>query len=157
MRADAEIIKVNGMYAIAKAQRTPACSSCAGCSEKGGCGAHLIFGEQTENVELEVYNGVGAKVGDFVELGSSTAKTLLVSLAVFVLPVLLSVLGYFVAAHFTGDEYIPAAVLVIVFVLSFAAASAVMNVYAKKHIRIEVVRILEEREEERTGDEYSKG
>ena len=103
-----------------------------------------MLGEQNKTVETTVFNAVGAKVGDTVELASSGERILLVSFAVFVFPVLLSMIGYFLADKLTDNIYAPAFSLGAVFVISFAVTAYFMNKYAQKNIRIEAVKILEE-------------
>ncbi len=144
MKASGKVVEVNGDMIKVVTVRSAACDSCEKCAQKGACSAHLVLGEENKTVETDVFNAVGAKVGDTVELASSGERILLVSLVVFVFPVLLSMIGYFIADKLTDNIYAPAVSLGAVFVISFAAAAFFMNKYAQKNIRIEAVKIIEE-------------
>lgn len=144
MKAIAVVLEAKDKYARVKSRRESACSSCEKCENNGNCTAELVFGKQNSDVELDVYNGIGAKTGDTVELESSTAKTLLIAMLVFVLPVIFSVAAYLITDALFDSIYLPALFLVGVFALSFFIIAKIMNGYAMTHIRIEIVRIVEE-------------
>ena len=144
MKAVGKVVEANGDMIKVITKRSAACDSCEKCAQKSACSAHLVLGEENRTVETYVFNAVGAKVGDTVELVSSGTRILFVSLVVFVFPVLLSMVAYFLADKLTDNIYVPAVSLGAVFVISFAAAAFFMNKYAKDNIRIEAVRILEE-------------
>lgn len=156
MQTVARVLKVSGNMARVVCKRQSACdTSCKSCENKDSCAGQLLFTNDS-SVELDVYNTVGAKVGDTVELSSSTFKTLVISLVVFVFPVLFSVIGYVVCDKLTESIYLPALVLAAVFAVAFAATAFCMNEYAKKNIRIEIVKIVEESAEKFTAHSYDR-
>jgi len=143
MTAIAKVIEVKGDMAKVVSQRKSSCSSCEKCEMNGNCSAELVFGKQTQDVEVQAYNRAGAKIGDTVELQSSTYRTLMIAMIVFIFPVLLSVAAYLVTDALTSNYYLPAAVLAAVLAVSFFILAKIMNSYAMSHMRAEIVKIVE--------------
>ncbi|MEO0130276.1 MAG: SoxR reducing system RseC family protein [candidate division WOR-3 bacterium] len=74
---------------------------CLGCNQKGGCG---LFAKKEER-ELEVYNPIGAKIGDLVMIDYPEKRNLLF-LFLFGLPILGILLGsYFGFVIFKKEGY----------------------------------------------------
>lgn len=144
MKAIAKVVNVKGGTATVVSKRSSACASCHNCESGGVCHAQLVFGNQVEDVVLDVKNTVNAKVGDTVELESSTNKTLFVSIIIFILPIIASVFAYFAICKITDVEYIPPLSMIVCFIAIFAIATKIMNLYTKKHITAYTVKILEE-------------
>ena len=144
MKAIAKVVDVKNETATVISQRSSACASCHNCENGGVCHAQLVFGNQVEEVVLDVKNTVNAKVGDTVELESSTNKTLFVSIILFILPIIFSVFAYFAVSNITAIEYIPALSMIVSFAATFAIITKMMNIYTKKHITAYTVKILEE-------------
>ncbi len=152
MTALAKVVEIKeNNVARVQSQRMSACASCENCSSKGACEAQLVFGN-TSCVFLEVKNTLSARVGDTVQLSSSTPKMLFTSFFVFVVPVLLSVLAYFLAEGITHNTFISSVCLGVVFAAAFVAGAVFMNSYAKKCISIEIVKIVEEGAENSAGE-----
>ena len=145
MNAIGKVIKTEGKTATVVSERSSACAACHNCEAHGACHAELIFGNQTEQVSIVAYNDVGANVGDAVLLESSTAKTLAVSFFIFVFPLILTVLLYFLfIAFFENIIGIMPIVLIITFFVLFVVSSYFANAYVKKRTAIHIVRVLEE-------------
>ncbi len=144
MRAEAVVLSVNGNKAKVKSIRQSACASCENCESKAHCHAQLIFGDQDSSIVTEVYNTAGAKTGDRVMLASKGANILMLSMAVFVLPILFSVLSYFVAIRFFASENMPVVFLAVTFFACFALCAFFCDKYAKKNLKTEIVKIIEE-------------
>ena len=145
MNAIGKVIEVKNDIALVETLRSSACASCNDCEAKGACHAELIFGNDSDIVVSMAQNHVGAKVGDRVEMSTSTGKTLFVSFVLFVIPVLISVLVYLSVSAFASD--IVAAVLLIAsFFVSFIILMKIMDLFVKNKVTIRIVKILEERE-----------
>lgn len=144
MKAIAKVVDVKGVTATVVSKRSSACESCHNCENGGVCHAQLVFGNQVEEVVLDVKNTLNAKIGDIVELESSTNRTLFVSIIIFILPIIVSVISYFVADKVTDIEYISALSMIVCFVTMFAIVTKIMNLYTKKHLTAYIVKILEE-------------
>lgn len=107
-------------------------SACSACSARHACGS-------AKKTESTVNNGLGAKVGDTVELEAPSQSVLGYSALVFLAPVLLAIVLYLPLSRF-GEAYgiLGAAVG---FVLPFIAAFIISKVKADK-VRPNVTAIL---------------
>ena len=79
MTGEGTVIRTNGDTATVSIRKTSACSH--DCSECQTCTAPVF--------ETEVYNSVGAAPGDRVVIEADTGKILLLSLLVYMFPVIL--------------------------------------------------------------------
>ncbi len=74
-----------------------------------GCHACDLFGDGSASISA--VNGIDAKPGDVVEVNIGSDKVLFSSFIVFLLPILLIIVGYFLGHHFfapqgySGEEY----------------------------------------------------
>jgi sigma-E factor negative regulatory protein RseC len=99
MKNAAYVKEVSGEKAVLKVKR-----ECA-CGGKENCGAKC-FTLAEETIEAEVYNSIGAKAGDYVEVEGKTSAVLTYASVVFLLPVFTGLLLYFLTDFFTGDNII---------------------------------------------------
>ena len=148
MKAKGIVVDIDGQFAKVKCLRSSACSSCHNCEAKGTCHAELIFGEQTEDVFVHVDNRLNAKIGDSVELESSSARTLLASVILFVLPVIFASLSYLVCEALLLSSVVSSLILLCVLIVSFLVVAKITNKLAEQNIISYIVRILEESETE---------
>lgn len=129
---------VEGDFAMVEVSRK---SACEGCHAKidGECSACVSFGGKS--VTSKAANDVGAKVGDRVVIESASSTVLLYAAAVFLFPILLGIIGYFVGGIFDGfaPPYIGA---VLGFILAFVIVWATLNKYAAKHTAVRITQIL---------------
>ena len=79
MTGEGTVIRIKGDTATVSVRKASACSH--DCSECSTCTAPVF--------ETEVYNPIGAKPGDKVVIEADTKKILLLSLLVYMLPVML--------------------------------------------------------------------
>ena len=147
MKATGKVIETIGKRARVESVRSSACSSCHECEARGACHAELIFGSQTQSVIIETDNRIGAKVGDTVEIESSSSKTLAVSAVVFIIPIILSVIAY-VIANKTLTDLQSALVLLITLLISFFVFLKLMNRFVKTSLASYIVKISEESEKQ---------
>ncbi len=129
---------VKGDFATVEVSRKSACEGCH-AKENGECSACVSFGGKS--VTSKAINDIGAKVGDRVVLESASSTVLLYAVAVFLFPLLLGIVGYFVGGLFGGSvpSYIGA---VLGFVLAFVIVWATLNKYAEKHTAVRITQIL---------------
>jgi sigma-E factor negative regulatory protein RseC len=80
------VIKISPDKAWVKTSRTSACKACA---SRKSC--HLS--EDGQEMEVEVFNDVGAKVGDRILLGVATSALLKISFLLYIFPILLMLIG----------------------------------------------------------------
>ncbi len=117
MTGKGKVIAVEGKNALIRVIRKSACDACEG---KAACEGSLI-GECSKSAEVTVLagNAVGAEIGDEVEYTSSTAMTLGIAFTVFIVPLLVGFVSYFVTDALCGENLImPYAVSFVLFVLS---------------------------------------
>ncbi len=129
---------VEGDFAMVEVSRKSACEGCH-ANKEGECSACVSFGGKA--VTSKALNALGAKVGDRVMLESASSTVLLYAAAVFLFPILLGIIGYFVGGLFGGSvpSYVGA---VLGFVLAFVIVWATLNKYAAKHTAVRITQIL---------------
>ena len=129
---------VDGDFATVEVSRKSACEGCH-ANKDGECSACVSFGGKS--VSTKAFNDVGAKLGDRVMLESASSTVLLYAAAVFLFPILLGIIGYFVGGLFSvsASPYIGA---VLGFVLAFVIVWATLNKYAARHTAVRITQIL---------------
>lgn len=147
MKAIGTVIRVDKNTVTVVSERNSACSSCHNCEAKGACHAELVFGEQTQSIVVDAENKADAKIGDVVELESSTTGTLFAALGLYIVPFIITLVFYlFFNNLFTDSDYFPLA-LILVLCAGFVVMGKVVNRVVKNKHAIYVVRILEESKE----------
>ena len=126
MKTTATVIKTEDGKAYVKAFRSSACEGCKGCDNSGKCHTEMLLSEAPKSYELEVKNEIGAKPGDIVEVSSVGNGILIFAVVVFLLPIILAVISYFIAAQYLGPVY-TIAVSGAVFIVSFMIVSFISN------------------------------
>lgn len=123
------VLSVSGSTAKVIHNRPTAChGDCDHCA--GGCGAMAA----KEKIIVEAENLIGARPGDRVIIEGATKKVVSAIMLVYVLPLVLFFLGYFLTQHFTGPATL---VALIGFTLGLLAASAVSRFQRKKGTEIQ--------------------
>ncbi|OGC09276.1 hypothetical protein A2V82_15445 [candidate division KSB1 bacterium RBG_16_48_16] len=69
---------------------------CKGCNACHAVGSNLM--------EVEAHNGLGAKVGDVVEIYVEPARLVGHSFILFIFPILMMIAGYFIMGYMTGGS-----------------------------------------------------
>lgn len=91
------VLSVTGSRAKVMHNRPTAChGDCDHCA--GGCGAMAA----KEKIIVEAENLIGARPGDRVTIQGATGKVATAIMLVYVIPVVLFFLGYFLTEHFGG-------------------------------------------------------
>lgn len=127
--------------------RNSACSSCHDCKSKDGCHVQLILGNQKQSAQICALNKASAKTGDIVEVETSSKRTLSITFVVFFLPIVISLISYFVTNLVTSNASIPEMMMIVTFILSFAVFAIVLNKLIKNSVNVYyTVKILEERD-----------
>ena len=98
-------------------KRQSACGhDCSKCG--GGCSELMV----SSTVAVIASNGIGAQPGDMVTVESSTSGVLGAAVMVYVVPFLLSFIGYFAAAAIQPSGFVSAAVGIAGFALGMLLA-----------------------------------
>lgn len=111
MKSEGVVIRLEGDFAIVGVKRLSACDTC-----RAKCGGHC---DKASTVETKVKNELAARVGDLVVLFTDTRKVLLYAFAVFLLPLILSLSGYFTVNAVSQKVTLSAVLGVLLFTLTF--------------------------------------
>jgi len=108
-------------------------SACSACDNAASCT------EKCKKVYATAQNTVGAVIGDLVEIEADTAVFIKNAIAVFIFPIIIAVLSYFVFDMIFGEG------ITVLFTLSFLVMSAVitasvLNKRAEKNVLNKTVR-----------------
>ena len=144
MKAIGKVKELKNDYAVVVSERKSACSACHNCEAKGTCSAELVFGEQKQDVSVTAYNSVGAKIGDTVELESSTKYTLSLAIIIFILPFLLTAAIYYLIVNIFNSGISLPPILIVIFLVLFIIVSKIANRIIQSKKTITIVRVLEE-------------
>ena len=145
MKAIGTVNNVDSKTAVVEITRSSACSSCHNCESKNNCHIELLFGNQTETVCVNADNSINAKVGDKVEIESSTKTTLFMSFFVYVIPVIVTAVAYLLFDGILADS-VASVLALVVLIVSFVITALLANRAAKKRIKPVIMKILEENE-----------
>ena len=129
MTQNVTVLSVNGHTARVIHNRPTAChGDCDHCA--GGCGAMAA----KEKIIVEAENLIGARPGDRVVIEGATKKVAAAIVLVYVLPLVLFFLGYFLTQYVSGPANL---VAVLGFVLGLAVAVLVSRSQKKKGTEIQ--------------------
>ena len=141
MKTKAKVVSLDGEIAEVESARTSACEGCHKAQEENGCSVCSLMGSN-RMIRAKAKNTVGAKVGDDVWIESNTSRMLWYAVLVFLLPILLTFVGFGVAALFTqtlGYRVLGGAVG---FAVSFVAVMFYSKIVEKKRCDIEITGVI---------------
>ena len=129
MKQTGTVTVINGEYAEVEVMQT---SACAGCSKQEGC-VHC-----KKKISCTAYNPIGAREGDLVVLESRSSLILLYALLVFILPLVLCGLSYYLSGLLDFSKLlrfsISACIFILIYVIIYFIADRREN--TKKAVRI---------------------
>lgn len=146
MRQRAVVIETEGKLAEIEVSRS---TMCDGCQKNGGCGHHCELSGIVANsgkMRTTAQNKIGAEPGDTVEVETESTKVLGYAALVFMMPIFVCAVFYFIAdAVFAGEA--PALIAAAAgFVLSFLGISFVDRSKKKSLPDIAIVEIIKRAE-----------
>lgn len=112
MTETGRVVSVNADAAVVAMRRSQACDKCGMCMASGD-GREIL---------LLARNGASAEPGDAVEIEISPGKVLVAAFALYLLPVLMTILGFVVGNSVAGgseDSFLPIGLAVVFLVVSF--------------------------------------
>jgi len=139
MKKTGIVKEVNNAFALVGVSRKSACEGCH-ANFDGNCSACVIFGDKETFCKAE--NSIGAKVGDRVVVETASHTVILYAAAVFLFPVILAIIGYFVGT-LISDVGAPIFGALIGFALAFVIVWLTLDRTASKRLDVKIVRILE--------------
>ena len=141
MRNEARVVAVNGRRATVEVKRLSACEGCHKKVEGEGCSVCTLMGGDGI-ICAEAENTIGAQVGDRVVIESGTGRMLWYAALVFLLPIVLALAAYGVAARFTESAAWQLGAAAIAFVGTFVGLFAYSKAVQKKRCDARIVEIL---------------
>ncbi len=117
MQTTATVIEIHGDKAIIEVERQAACDGCHK-NKDGGCSICTLT-VASRKFEATALNKVGAKVGDRVKVDTASGRVLGYAALVFLLPIVVGFVFYFLATKITERELWHYGSLVLGFVISF--------------------------------------
>lgn len=144
MRQRAVVIRTEGKIAEIEVSRS---SMCDGCQKNGGCEHHcelsgLIAGSG-KTMKTTAQNRIGAEAGDTVEVETESTKVLGYAALVFMMPMLVCAVFYFLASALFASETAGVIAAAVGFALSFVGISLFDRAKKKSLPDIVIVDILE--------------
>lgn len=141
MRQNAVVLETDGSIARIRVLRASMCAGCARRGEAESCACGELLGAAREMTAL-AENGIGADVGDDVEIETATSTVLGSAALVFLLPILAFFVGYALAVRCGATEAWAWAIGGGIFLLSFLPATVADRRRQKRSPQIHIVKIL---------------
>jgi sigma-E factor negative regulatory protein RseC len=141
MITTAKVVETKGNIAIVEAERKSACSGCHKNADGNSCTAcSLLGGDKT--IRATAKNTVGAKIGDLVEIESSSSKMVLYAFLIFILPLVVAVVAYVIAISLEQSEGVGLLCSAIGFVFMIAVDAVISKAIGKNTYDINIVKII---------------
>ena len=135
MKNRAYVKDITGGKAILSIKRECMCGGKENCNAK-------CFALQSDIIEVATDNEIGAKIGDYVEVEGKTPAILTYAATVFILPVFIGLLFYFITQAFIKNSITPYIVSVTGFLLSVVFLYFFLNNIIKGKNDIKITKIL---------------
>jgi positive regulator of sigma E activity len=141
MKTKAKVVSLMGEIAEVESARTSACEGCHKAQEENGCSVCSLMGAN-RMIRAKAKNTVGAQLGDDVWIESNTSRMLWYAALVFLLPILLTLIGFGIAALFTASLGLRVAGGAVGFVISFVAVIIYSKAVEKTRCDIEITGVI---------------
>ncbi len=139
MEQKGTVISVNGKLATVEFLRESACS---GCHNKSACETGVMMGcGKTQKVTVVANNLCNAEIGDNVIITSDSLKTLIIAFCVFVLPLIITFIGYAVAKSLFADSAATPIIAAAIFFISFFGLFFGINEFLKNKISVNITTV----------------
>ena len=139
MRQKARVIESHGRTAtVAVSRRT----MCEGCEKNGSCGSHCdLTGiiARDPSMKTEARNPIGAEAGDLVEVETDSSRVLGYAALVFLVPIAVCALFYFLAVRWIGPGLPGVIGAAVGFLLTFAGIAVYDRSLRKRSPEIVIV------------------
>lgn len=141
MKSEGVVISIDGRYAVVATERRAACEGCHKRGEGGECSVCSLLGGESR-LDTRALNRAGAKVGDTVELESSSGRMLWYAALVFLLPCILGILAYMAVGALTESEALRSLCAVGGFALGLIGAALYSKFVAGARVDVVVSAVL---------------
>lgn len=147
METKATVISTEGDFALVETKRKSACDGCHKQQEGSSCAMCTLMGDKAE-LRTRARNPVGARMGDEVMIESPSGRILAYGALVFIMPLLLGLLAYYLCSLVTASELIKLCSAL----LAFGGAYVFLWLYSRRVISrrcdVTITRILSARAEQ---------
>ncbi len=139
-----KVIKIEEEKAVVLLSSSEYCNKCKLC----------LFDDKGQRT-LKIYNNVGAKVGDKVEVSIPEGMISKLSFSIFIFPIIVFLIGYWIVWNMSHSEKLSAVGGLIAFVLTFYA----LWIYERKLSQIKkdalpyISKILKNKDQTKNNDE----
>ena len=127
--------------AVVEAARKSACDGCHKQTNGESCSVCTLLGGDRK-ITAKANNKIGAKVGDRVEIESSSGLLLLYGVIIFVLPIIAALAAYYAAQAFGADETIRLIAALVGFLIITAVDIFVSRIIGKSRCDVNIVKII---------------
>ena len=141
MRIKAKVISVDGSYATVQCDRRSACDGCHKNADGSDCSVCTLMGGN-RSVQSRAHNACCARPGDIVEVETASSRVLAYAAIVFLLPIVLSMLGYFLSGIWFEELRYRLLCSAAALVFTFVGIRIYSEFILKKKTDITVVRIV---------------
>ncbi len=122
------VIATDGGMATLEQFEKKKCDSCPKRTKVGACDGCPDYAENS-SARIVAHNKIGAEVGDRVEYCRTFSEDLIFVFLVFGLPIICTILSYFITVLFIDDNSIKTRIALTV----FGVATALACIYSYKH------------------------
>ncbi|MEJ6951105.1 SoxR reducing system RseC family protein [Natronospora cellulosivora (SeqCode)] len=89
-----EILNKKGNQALVKIKRHSLCSKCTNKCQLAQPESHEV-----DEIEIEVDNPIGAKIGQFVKIEMKDQPVVIASIIIYIIPLIFMIAGYFMGIY----------------------------------------------------------
>ena len=130
MKSNGKVIAINGNRIKLKMFKESSCAHCSGCGDANKLAR-----------ELEVTYDGDVEIGDIVTFELEDSKMLKIGFTVYILPIIMMILGFFISNKMGGSEKISVLVSFAFLVLSFAGLHIYDKYFVKEKIEMTVTAV----------------
>lgn len=130
MTSNGKVIAINGNKITLKMFRESSCAHCNGCGDAS---------KMARELELN-YKG-DVEIGDIVTFELADGKMLRIGFIVYILPILMMIVGYFISSKLGGAEKINVLISFIFLILSFAGLHIYDRFFVKEKVQMNVIKV----------------
>ena len=130
MKSNGKVIAINGNRIKLKMFKESSCAHCSGCGDANKLAR-----------ELEVTYDGDVEIGDIVTFELEDSKMLKIGFTVYILPIIMMILGFFISNKMGGSEKISVLVSFAFLVLSFAGLHIYDKYFVKEKVQMVVTAV----------------
>ena len=136
------VIAIDNEMATVDCLTESKCDTCPRRSKPGACSICSDF-KDNSGLLIVAKNSIGANIGDKVRYGRAFSESLIIFLAIFVLPFLCAFISYFISVIFTDESAVMSKIALAVFVLSTAFSCYYIYKRSKKQCDYTIIDIIQ--------------